>query len=252
MHGSKNFGAFWAIMRVAGAIKILHAIELLETQGIKFLYDFLKKIENSKKKTDTRLLKDPRMRESVKLCQELSLSEIEHPKLRKIVDVVKEMLDKKPNAKIIVFANYRATVDKINQLLKDSGIKSEILIGQAVKEGKGLTQEQKMETLRRFSNNEFSVLCGTQVTEEGLDIGGGIDAAIFYETVPSEIRAIQRRGRVGRLTAGKVIFLITSGTRDEAYYFASLKKEGKMKSVLYAMKGKELKKRKITLVDWVK
>jgi len=250
MKGSK--GAYWGIVRAAGAIKIQHAIELLETQGIKFLYDYFKKLEASKKKTDKRLMNDARLREAINLTAGLYSKGIEHPKLGKVVNAVKDLLRDKPDARIIIFANFRSTVDKINQLLRDSGIKSEILIGQAVKEGKGLTQEQQMETLRRFSNNEFSVLCGTQVTEEGLDIGGGIDAAIFYETVPSEIRAIQRRGRVGRLTAGKVIFLITSGTRDEAYYFASLKKEGKMKSVLYAMKGKELKKRKITLVDWVK
>ncbi|MEK6909787.1 MAG: DEAD/DEAH box helicase [Candidatus Aenigmatarchaeota archaeon] len=250
MHGSKNFGAFWAIMHVAGAIKILHAVELLETQGIKFLYDFLKKLEKSKKKTDTRLFKDPRMREAVKLSEELAISGIEHPKLGKVVEVVKDLLRTKPDGRIIIFANFRSTVDKINQLLKDNGVKSDILIGQAIKEGKGLTQQQQVETLRRFSNNEFNVLCGTQVIEEGLDIGGGIDYAVFYEAVASEIRAIQRRGRVGRLSAGKVIFLITKDTRDEAYYYASIRKEKKMKGMLYRMKEKGIKK-KGNLLDWV-
>lgn len=249
MHGSKNYGAFWAIMRVAGAIKILHAVELLETQGIKFLYDFLKKIENSKKKTDTRLSKDPRMRESVKLCEELSIAEIEHPKLRKIVDVVKGLLEKKPGAKIIVFANYRATVDRINKAMKDSGVDSDILIGQTMKEGKGLTQKQQVEVLNRFREGEFRVLLGTQVIEEGIDVPA-IDYAIFYEAVPSEIRYIQRRGRVGRQSVGKVIFLITKDTRDEVYYYASLKKEKKMKGMLYRMKEKGIKK-KNNLLDWV-
>lgn len=249
MHGSKNYGAFWAIMRVAGAIKILHAIELLETQGIRFLYDFLKKIESSKKKTDTRLSKDPRMREAIKLCEELSIAEIEHPKLRKIVDVVKDLLDGKPNAKIIVFANYRATVGRINKVLKESGINSDILIGQTIKEGKGLTQQQQVEVLNRFRDGEFPVLLGTQVIEEGIDVPA-IDYAIFYEAVPSEIRYIQRRGRVGRQAVGKVIFLITKGTRDEVYYYASLKKEKKMKGMLYKMKEKGIK-RKGNLLDWV-
>ncbi len=249
MHGSKNFGAFWAIMRVAGAIKLLHAIELLETQGVKFLYDFLKKIEKSKKKTDIRLIKDPRMREAVKLCEELSLSEIEHPKLRKIVEVTKKLLDEKPNAKIIVFANYRATVDRINRLLGESKIQSEILIGQAIKEGKGLTQQQQIDVLNRFRESEFSVLVCSSVGEEGLDIPA-IDYAIFYESVPSEIRQIQRRGRVGRQAVGKVIFLITKDTRDEVYYYASLKKEKKMKGMLYRMKEKGIKK-KGNLLDWV-
>ena len=249
MHGSKNFGAFWAIMRVAGAIKILHALELLETQGVKFLYDFLKKLEKSKKKTDTRLFKDPRTREAVKLCEELYISEVEHPKLGKIVEVIKNLLNEKPNAKIIVFANFRATIDKINKLIEQAGINSEILIGQAIKEGKGLTQQQQVEVLNRFREGEFPVLVCSSVGEEGLDIPS-VDYGIFYEAVPSEIRYIQRRGRVGRQSVGKVIFLITKGTRDEVYYYASLKKEKKMKGMLYRMKEKGIKK-KGNLLDWV-
>jgi len=248
MHGSK--GAYWGIVRVVGAIKIQHAIELLETQGIKFLYDYLKKLETSKKKTDIRIVKDPRLREAANFVAELYGNGIEHPKLEKVVNVVKDLLKDKPDARIIIFANFRLTVDRINQLLKDAGIKSDILIGQAVKEGKGLTQEQQINTLKRFSNKEFSTLVCSSIGEEGIDIPS-INYAIFYETVPSEIRSIQRRGRVGRLSAGKVIFLIAKDTIDEAYYFASLKKEKKMKTMLYGMKGKELKKRKITLVDWV-
>ncbi len=249
---SRNYGAFWAIMRVAGAIKIEHAIELLETQGIKFLYEFLKKIERSKKKTDTRLTKNPRMGEAIKITEDLYARGIEHPKLEKIIDIIKNLLKDKPNTKVIVFANFRLTVDRINELLRENGIDSEILIGQAIKEGRGLTQQQQIEILKRFANNEFSVLCGTQVSEEGLDVGGGIDVAIFYEPVPSEIRTIQRRGRVGRQITGKVIFLITKDTRDEAYYWASFQKEKKMKGILYKMKDKTNSDKKKTLLDWVK
>lgn len=250
MHGSRNYGAFWAIIRVAGAIKIEHAIELLETQGIKFLYDFLKKIEKSKKKTDVRLIKDPRMREAIKGVEELHAKGIEHPKLEKIVSISKDLLREKPNARIIVFANFRATVDKINELLRQSGMKSEILIGQAIKEGKGLTQQQQIEVLNRFNEDEFQVLCGTSISEEGISIKD-VDYVIFYESVPSEIRSIQRRGRTGRTSPGKVIFLITKDTRDEAYYWTSFQKEKKMKSMLYRMKEKGVKKRKLTLMDWV-
>ncbi|MBI2542706.1 MAG: DEAD/DEAH box helicase family protein [Candidatus Aenigmarchaeota archaeon] len=249
MRGSKNYGAFWGMMRTAGAIKLTHAIEMLETQGVRFLYDFLKKIEKSKKRTDERLFKDPRIREAVRLCEELSLSDIEHPKLRKVIEVAKELISKKPNPKIIVFANYRTTVEKINKILNDSGISSEILIGQTIKEGKGLTQQQQLEVLNRFKEGQFTALVCSSVGEEGLDIPN-IDYAIFYESVPSEIRHIQRRGRVGRQSVGKVIFLITKGTRDEVYYYASLKKEKKMKGMLYRMKDKGIKK-KNNLLDWV-
>jgi Fanconi anemia group M protein len=40
---------------------------------------------------------------------------------------------------------------------------------------------------------------------------------------------IQRRGRTGRKRTGRVKVLITNGTRDEAYYWSSVRKEEKMK-----------------------
>ena len=59
---------------------------------------------------------------------------------------------------------------------------------------------------------------------------------VFYEPIPSEIRAIQRKGRTGRSHIGKVTILITEGTRDEAYYYAEIKKEHKMQNIVRKMK----------------
>ena len=250
MRGSKNYSLFWAMIKSVEAIKVGYALELLETQGVFPLFSYLKKLEKSKKKTDKRLFKDPRIREVSKLVEELCEKEVEHPKLKKVQQVVLELVKKKPDTKIIVFANYRSTVEKINELLKLKGIKSEILVGQAIKNGKGLTQKQQIEIIKRFADKEFNVLVTSSIGEEGLDIAE-TDYAIFYEPVPSEIRMIQRRGRVGRQVAGEVIFLITKDTRDEAYYFSALRKEKKMKKILYKMKEKGIK-RKETLLDWVK
>jgi Fanconi anemia group M protein len=58
------------------------------------------------------------------------------------------------------------------------------------------------------------------------------DLVVFYEPIPSEIRAIQRRGRTARKTTGKVIILITKGTPDEGYYWSAKRKEKRMKSEL--------------------
>lgn len=248
--GGKNYAAFWGIVRVAGAIKIEHALGLLETQGIKFLYDFLKKLEAGTKKTDQRLVKDQRFKDALRLTEQLNEDGIEHPKMKKIVEIIKNMLENKPDAKIIVFANFRATVDRINNLLRDEGVDSDVLIGQTMKEGKGLTQQQQIDVLNRFRDGEFPVLLGTQIIEEGIDVPS-IDYAIFYEPVASEIRSIQRRGRVGRQSLGKIIFLITRDTRDEAYYYASLRKEKKMKGVMTSLQKTGIKKKKENLMDWV-
>ncbi|MEM5883103.1 MAG: hypothetical protein QXQ77_02585, partial [Candidatus Aenigmatarchaeota archaeon] len=120
-----------AMMKVAEAIKLEHALELLETQGISPLLDFFSKIETSKKRSDRLLTKDLRIKEAVKIAQKLYSQGIEHPKLEKLLFIVKDLLKQNPSNRIIVFANYRSTIDKINETLRKNEIKSEILIGQA-------------------------------------------------------------------------------------------------------------------------
>ncbi len=247
----KSFSALWALLRSVEAIKIDHAIEMLETQGIPFVYEYFEKMEKSKKRTEQRLLKDRRIMEAREIVQKLYEEGVEHPKLKKLVYIVKDLMKEREDIKIIIFANYRATVDRIHRLLNINNISSDILIGQTMKKGKGLTQKEQIEVLNRFRDGEFNVLIGTSVSEEGIDIPA-VDYAIFYEPVPSEIRTIQRRGRVGRQVAGRVIFLITKDTRDQAYYWSAFHKEKKMKKILRDIKkGKKLDRKK-NLLDWTK
>lgn len=89
--------------------------------------------------------------------------------------------------------------------------------------------------LEEFSSGEFNVMVCTSVAEEGLDIPK-VDVVIFYEPIPSAIRHIQRKGRTGRLEKGKVIILVTKGTRDEAYRWSAYRKEKKMYEILEDMK----------------
>jgi Fanconi anemia group M protein len=246
--GRKNYSLLFPMLRVAESIKLLHAIELIETQGISSLYEYIKKLEVSKKNIDRKISKDPRTREAIKRIEELNSKGVDHPKLVRLNEIILELVKENPKVKIIVFANYRSTVDKINKMILGSGIKSDILIGQTIKAGKGMSQDQQVETLKRFGAGEFNVLVGSSISEEGLDVPA-VDYAIFYEPVPSEIRTIQRRGRIGRQTTGKLIFLITKNTRDEAYYYSALHKEKKMKSILYDIKERVNKKEK--LKDWI-
>lgn len=96
-----------------------------------------------------------------------------------------------------------------------------------------------VEDTERFFGGPGLICLHNSVSEEGLDIPA-MDLAVFYEPVPSEIRSIQRRGRVGRQVAGDIIILITKGTRDEAYYWSAKSKEKRMKRLLYGMRGKKV------------
>jgi len=173
---------------------------------------------------------------------------VEHPKLGKLIELVEGEIKKKPNTKVIVFANYRSSVEQITKLLEAKNIGAREFIGQAVKKGKGLKQKEQIEILNEFGYELFNVLVATSVGEEGLDIEE-VNLVIFYEPVPSEIRSIQRRGRTGRTRPGRVVFLITKGTRDEGYYWSAIHKEKKMRKILYGMKEANRKK---SLLDWTK
>jgi ERCC4-related helicase len=245
---TRNFALVWALIRSAQAIKLDHALELIETQGISSLDEYFRKMSASKKNTDRRMLKDRRVQEIVQRVRNLAESGTDHPKMEQLKNLVKNLMSEDPKTKIIIFANFRSAVERIKNMLYKEGIKTEILIGQAIKEGKGMSQQEQIETLKRFGDGEFNVLVGSSISEEGLDVPD-VNYAIFYEAVPSEIRAIQRRGRVGRQTSGKIIFMLTKGTRDEAYFHSALHKEKKMHKILDDMKNEIKKKEK--LKDWL-
>jgi len=138
---------------------------------------------------------------------------------------------------VIVFTQYRDTVDKILSVLEgEKGIAAKKLIGQATKgKQKGMSQKEQKETLGEFNNNIFNVLVASSVGEEGLDIDE-VDLVIFYEPIPSEIRTIQRRGRTARQKPGRLVILITTGTRDEVYFWSAFHKERKMKAAMKQVK----------------
>jgi len=217
------------------AMKLAHAIELLQTQGVNALSNYVSRMatEASSKggsKASRDIMKDPNVLEAIAYVKALK---IEHPKIQEIVTIVKEQLTLKKESKIIVFTHYRDTsLYVLKQLEKIPIAKPVRFIGQAGKENdKGLTQKEQIDIIRRFKKDEYNVLIATSVAEEGLDIPS-TDLVVFYEPVPSEIRTIQRKGRTARQMAGKVIILITKGTPDEAYYWSSRQKERRMHSEL--------------------
>ncbi|ASJ11012.1 DEAD/DEAH box helicase [Thermococcus sp. P6] len=226
----------------AKAVKLQHAIELLETQGLTALRAYIRKLREDKRtKSNRELMEDPRMRKVVYLLIRAKELGLDHPKMEKLRELVRGQLEEKPGSRIIVFTNYRDTGMKIVELLRGEGISVERFIGQASrKEDKGMTQRQQKETLERFSRGEFNVLVATSVGEEGLDVPE-VDLVVFYEPVPSAIRSIQRRGRTGRHRPGRVVVLMAKGTRDEAYYWSSRRKERGMFEAIRKL-AKELEK----------
>ena len=227
------------------AMKIHYALELIQTQGVNSLRNYFQRMgkEASIKgstKSSRSIISDHNILEAIAYIKSLN---IEHPKVDEVINIVKTQLSQNKNSKIIVFTHYRDTSAYIcNELEKIQNVKPARFIGQAIKEGdKGLSQKEQSMIIRKFKEDEYNVLIATSVAEEGLDIPS-CDLVVFYEPIPSEIRAIQRRGRTARKMAGKVIILITKGTPDEGYYWSAKRKEKRMKSELELIRNK-LKKR---------
>lgn len=237
--GYRDFEILRSVSLIAEALKVDHALELLESQGIKQLNDYLKKIQQealtSKVKAVKNLSIDLNFKSAAYLTEELITKEVVHPKLIKLKELVKEEIKKNKEAKIIVFTQFRNSAEEVVKAITSLDIKNHIFVGQAKKNGVGFTQKKQKEVLDQFRVGDFNTLVATSVAEEGLDIPK-VDKVIFYEPVPSAIRTIQRKGRTGRLEKGEVTVLITSGTRDEGYRWSAHHKENRMYKNLEKLK----------------
>lgn len=228
--------SFAAVSIITQCIKLEYALTLLETQGIRPLTDYWKKMDKKGTKADKVLCNDTRVKAAIRLTAELAQRGSRHPKISKLCSIVGTELAERPGSRIIIFANYRASVGEIVDALGSvDGARPVRFVGQK----EGVTQKDQLETLGRFRDGRYNVLVATAVGEEGLDIPSA-NLAIFYEPVPSPLRSIQRRGRVGRADIGKVVMLITKGTRDEGYYWTSHNREKRMKDILQGMKRESL------------
>ena len=169
----------------------------------------------------------------------------EHPKLSKVMSIVSQQVNDKPNSRVLVFTHYRDTCDLMaNKLATIPGVKVAKLVGQADRVGRtgaeaegpggrpGQVPERGLQRGRRHIGGE-----------EGLDVAQ-TDLVVFYEPVASEIRSIQRRGVPEGRRAGRVVILITKDTRDQAYYYASIKKESAMRKRLKALSDELKEERK--------
>lgn len=251
--GNKHFNVLKGISICAQAIKMQHALEMLETQGIEASYNYLNEIfeqaKQGKSKAVIQLVNSKELGEAYVLLVKLFEKNIEHPKFEKLKEIMKKEIEKNPSLKAIIFSQYRDTVNKIANVLNFQGIKSKIFIGQAKRKTNGLTQIEQQAILREFAQGRINALVSTSIGEEGLDLPE-VDIVVFYEPIPSAIRKIQRAGRTARLKPGKLVILVTRGTRDESHYWASHYKEKKMYSALENMqqdfkkqlKGKQQKK----------
>jgi len=229
-----------AISIAAQIIKLQHAIELLETQGVGaariYMDGIYKDGKNKTSKSVQNIINDVNFRIAISKIWKLEDSSINHPKLKKLSEIVLRQLKKKKDSKIIIFNNYRDSIKNLKKMFDNyDDVKSAIFVGQAKKKGMGITQKKQIQLIKEFREGTYNVMLMSSVGEEGLDIPA-VDLVVFYEPVPSAIRQIQRAGRTGRNEKGEVIILVAKDTKDIAYFWATKNKQKKMYSVLENIK----------------
>lgn len=178
------------------------------------------------------LLNNPFLNEAYILIKELDSSGYLHPKMEKLIELLKMA-----HGKTIVFASMKNVALEIYTNLNSHNIKALYLVGQ--NKGKktiGMKQREQIMTIKRFVADDYKVLVATHVGEEGLDISE-VSNVVFYDNPVSAIRRIQREGRTGRSRPGNVYFIIMKGTRDESRYWAGVARERKLYEELKSFKA---------------
>ncbi len=230
-------GILWkAVTAQAAAMKGLHALELIESQGVDSLREYFRRQVPSEGKRWTpatrAFLTDPDVEE---VRRELGRLTLEHPKLATAVRIVRDELARNPQARVIVFSQYRDTVDRLVAELERTGgeaVRPARFVGQATRgDDLGLSQKEQVGLLDRFRAGSVNCLVATSVAEEGLDIPS-TDLVVFYEPIPDVIRTIQRRGRTGRARTGRAVVLVAEGTRDVGLHRSAFARERRMHEML--------------------
>ena len=218
--------------------KLRTALTYVETQSVESFRRYMERQREAARssgasKADQRMVSDPNVMKATRLAEEYDDL---HPKFRRARMLLAETLGINDGERIIVFTESRDTAETLTEFL-DAHFAVERFVGQSDTDGSdGMSQAEQQETLSRFRDGEFEVLVSTSVAEEGLDVPE-VDLVLFYEPVPTAIRSIQRKGRTGRQTEGRVAVLLAENTRDEAYFWKARQDEKKMESELRLLKN---------------
>ncbi|MBI2451634.1 DEAD/DEAH box helicase family protein [Candidatus Pacearchaeota archaeon] len=255
MH-ARDFAAMQGISLTAQAIKVSHALELLETQTLSGLYGYMNSLVKQAKEKKSRavqtLVNSGEFNAVLISLKILIEKGFEHPKIEETAVLLEKQFEENKNSKVIIFAQFRETATRIfSRVSGIDGVRASTFFGQAKKGNTGISQKEQKVIIDKLNSGEINTLIATSIGEEGLDISE-VNSVMFYEPIPSAIRKIQRMGRTARLNPGKITILITKDTRDVAHHYASSAREKKMYKIIENVRdGIKNNKKEKTLGDFI-
>jgi Fanconi anemia group M protein len=223
---------------LSAALSLYHAQELIESQHVYSLKHYLEEISRSELRSHKIIASTPDFRNLVRI---VSQCKVDHSKVDALASTLEAHFTEKPEDRVLVFANIRATAEVLVDRLRDRGYRAALFIGRAEgKHGPRMSQEEQMRTLKAFREGVYNVLVATSVGEEGLDIPE-CGLVVFYEPAVSGIRYIQRKGRTGRKLPGKAVILVADKTVDEYYFREGYRRAKRMDKILQQASHKTVK-----------
>jgi Fanconi anemia group M protein len=223
---------------LSAALSLYHAQELIESQHVYSLKHYLEEISRSELRSHKIIASTPDFRNLVRMVSQCT---VDHSKVDALASTLEAHFAEKPEDRVLVFANIRATAEVLVDRLRDRGYRAALFIGRAEgKHGPRMTQDEQMRTLKAFREGVYNVLVATSVGEEGLDIPE-CGLVVFYEPAVSGIRYIQRRGRTGRKLPGKAVILVADKTVDEYYFREGYRRAKRMDKILQQATQKTVK-----------
>ncbi len=138
--------------------------------------------------------------EDEQTSERVTLYEVKSPVKDKL-ETLRNLLLSFGDASSIVFLNYRDSVERVNNYLREQGFTTSFFHG-------GLEQKQREDELYKFTNGSTNIMVSTDLASRGLDIPD-IANIIHYHMPENEDGYIHRVGRTARWDKKGRAFFIT-------------------------------------------
>lgn len=191
--------------------------------------------------------------EDEQITDRIQLFQVNSPVKDKL-ETLERLIRKSGDTSSLVFVNYRESVERVGNYLKQRGIYCEAFHG-------GMEQKDRERALYKFSNGSCNVFVSTDLAARGLDIPD-IGQIIHYHLPLNEDAYVHRNGRTARWDAEGRAYLILGPEEHLPDYIQDevpeCSVEGKLPApvqpswvTLYIGKGKKDKINKVDIVGFL-
>ena len=147
--------------------------------------------------------------EEEQVSERVKIHQVKSPEKDKL-NTLRQLLYELGEQSSIVFLNYRDSVERVADYLKEYGFIISYFHG-------GMEQREREDALYEFSNGSANVLVATDLASRGIDIPD-IDNIIHYHLPESEQGYVHRVGRTARWEAkGQTFFILNSEETIPSY-----------------------------------